>query len=112
MRQDARNLLERLNNAGFRYKEFPDSFADMELWPIFEAILRDEQVVGTQASTLPTADIQVRRAMERETRSAMPSAKVSLFQQYATEPVAPPPAAPVEEVLNVRQYFSRFSEER
>jgi hypothetical protein len=46
MRHDARALLEKLSRQDFRYKQFEDRFADMELWPIFEALLKDERVAG------------------------------------------------------------------
>ena len=56
MRSDAETLLARLGRTDFRYREFSDSFADMELWPIFEALLKDERVVGRRLSPLDTRD--------------------------------------------------------
>lgn len=47
MRHDARALLEKLSRQDFQYKQFEDRFADMELWPIFEALLKDERVAGS-----------------------------------------------------------------
>ncbi|HZF45752.1 MAG TPA: hypothetical protein VEZ26_05420 [Sphingomonadaceae bacterium] len=44
MRADARVLLERLGKQDFAYKEFADRFADLELWPIFEALLKDQRL--------------------------------------------------------------------
>jgi hypothetical protein len=46
MRSDAANLLSRLGQSKFRYQEFGDSFADMELWPLFEALIRDPRISG------------------------------------------------------------------
>jgi hypothetical protein len=46
MRSDAANLLSRLGQTKFRYQEFSDSFADMELWPLFEALIRDPRISG------------------------------------------------------------------
>jgi hypothetical protein len=45
MRADAKILLERLGRSDFRYREFVDRFADLESWPIFEALLRDGRVM-------------------------------------------------------------------
>lgn len=44
MRADAKVLLERLGRQDFAYKEFADRFADLELWPIFEALLKDQRL--------------------------------------------------------------------
>jgi hypothetical protein len=46
MRSDAANLLNRLGQNNFRYQEFRDNFADMELWPLFEALIRDPRISG------------------------------------------------------------------
>jgi len=45
MRADARVLLERLGKSDFRYREFVDRFADLESWPIFEALLKDPRIM-------------------------------------------------------------------
>ncbi|VWX53631.1 hypothetical protein [Novosphingobium sp. 9U] len=44
MRADARNLLDRLGRGDFAYREFADRFSDLELWPLFEALLKDPRV--------------------------------------------------------------------
>ena len=49
MRSDAENLLSRLGQNKFRYQEFRDNFADMELWPLFEALIRDPRISGDTA---------------------------------------------------------------
>jgi hypothetical protein len=45
MRADAKVLLERLGKSDFRYREFVDRFADLESWPIFEALLKDPRIM-------------------------------------------------------------------
>jgi len=45
MRADAKVLLERLGRSDFRYREFVDRFADLESWPIFEALLKDPRII-------------------------------------------------------------------
>lgn len=44
MRADARSLLDRLGRSDFAYKEFADRFSDLELWPLFEALLKDPRL--------------------------------------------------------------------
>lgn len=117
MRQDARSLLERLSRKEFKYQEFADPFADMELWPLFEALLKDERVVGPRAPTLRQAEVQVRerhphderRATDRRQspRRAEDAQKPGLFNRYS-----PPPATQDAggKVVNMRQFFGRLSD--
>lgn len=44
MRSDVKTLLDRLGKSQFRYKEFADRFSDLETWPVFEAVIRDQRV--------------------------------------------------------------------
>lgn len=87
MRSDAANLLERLGRRDFHYREFTDSFADMELWPIFEALLTDERIVGKPRSALAArtsiADVTPVPPTPRQ-------GEESLFSRYATQPPATP----------------------
>lgn len=56
MRADARNLLRKLSRSGFRYREFVDRFAELESWPVFEALLRDPRILPPDdASTIAQA---------------------------------------------------------
>jgi len=52
MRSDASALLEKLDRKGFDYREFPDRFADLELWPIFEALLTDPRILERSPSQM------------------------------------------------------------
>ncbi len=52
MRSDASALLEKLDRKGFDYREFPDRFADLEIWPIFEALLADPRILERRLSQL------------------------------------------------------------
>ncbi|MBY8824375.1 hypothetical protein [Sphingomonas colocasiae] len=111
MRQDAKSLLARLNRRDFKYQEFPDPFADMELWPIFEALLIDERVMGEKAPTLAAAEVQIRTRTsppERVERPAAPPRKAGLFSRYAKD--AAPAAEPRGEVVNMRQFLGRLSD--
>ena len=50
MRSDASALLEKLDRKGFDYRQFPDRYADLELWPIFEALLADPRILERKLS--------------------------------------------------------------
>ena len=50
MRSDASALLEKLDRKGFDYRQFPDRYADLELWPIFEALLADPRILERRPS--------------------------------------------------------------
>lgn len=103
MRQDARSLLERLGRNEFRYQEFDDPFADMELWPIFEALLRDPNIVGHRASALRNGDVQIRSAKPADA----PETLLSRYGKVAPDVAAVSPSGPA---VNLRQFFDRFSE--
>ncbi|MGV3481260.1 MAG: hypothetical protein ACO1O3_15015 [Sphingobium sp.] len=110
MRQDAKSLLARLNRRDFKYQEFPDPFADMELWPIFEALLIDERVMGERAPTLAAAEVQIRARTGRTERTERPAPpkKTGLFNRYGKG--ATPAAEPRGEVVNMRQFLGRLSD--
>lgn len=44
MRVDAKSLLDRLGRSEFNYREFADRFSELELWPLFEALLHDQRL--------------------------------------------------------------------
>ena len=107
MRSDAESLLARLGHRDFRYREFADSFADMELWPIFEALRTDPRVVGRPLSKLEAREAEavlaIRRA-EPEQPAPAPRANVtSMFDAYQD---APPSAAPRG---NLRDFLGHLS---
>lgn len=52
MRQDNGSLLSRIDQGSFNYLEFEDTTADGDAWPIFEALLRDERVVGSREARI------------------------------------------------------------
>ncbi|WOK35990.1 hypothetical protein [Sphingomonas sp. C3-2] len=107
MRQDAKSLLERLSRRDFKYHEFADPFADMELWPMFEALLTDERVTGERAPTLRAAEVQVRsRANRAERAPERPAATgAGLFSKYAEKPQQPDRSGGT----NMRKYLDRLS---
>lgn len=93
MRADTTSLLQRLGQRDFRYREFHDAFADMELWPIFEALLADERVVGRPMSALAEKEAALRASEAKHYAPAArppesPPANPDMFSRYA-EPSAP-----------------------
>lgn len=94
MRADIGNLLQRLRQRDFRYREFHDAFADMELWPIFEALLTDERVVGKPLSLL--AEKEVSLLAERDA-ARQPGA-----------PAAPGPMPPLAQGSPASDMFSLY----
>ncbi len=120
MRQDARSLLERLNRQDFRYREFPDQFVDMELWPLFQALLTDERVIGGYDMELRGADVEVRerrpeakrRPADRAPTQPAPAqhgdtrapSRTGLFSRYGGAP------EPAERNGNLRQFLGRLAD--
>lgn len=95
MRTDAASLLARLGRRDFRYREFSDSFADMELWPIFEAVLTDPRVVGRPLTKLEAREAEALSIgrTEAERRAPPAAAPTGLFDRYgAAEDDASQPA--------------------
>ena len=75
MRKDVANLLERLGRRDFQYQEFADRFTEVELWPIFEALIRDPRILTLNphdASDLPAARGEA--ATAASSHAATPSA--------------------------------------
>lgn len=109
MRTDTTSLLQRLGQRDFRYREFYDAFADMELWPIFEALLADERVVGKPMSLLAkkAAEMPVedgRRSAVPPITSTPPSRDQGLFTRYAD-----PAAAPERPAEDLRGFLRNLS---
>lgn len=108
MRADAASLLARLGRRDFRYREFSDSFADMELWPIFEAVLTDPRVVGKPLTALEAREaeaLSTRRA-EPYPSPSEPGSPVGMFDAYG----AGDPAAPVSAKGSLRDFLGHLSQ--
>lgn len=96
MRTDTTSLLQRLGQRDFRYREFYDAFADMELWPIFEALLADERVVGKPMSLLAKKE------------AAMP---VEEGRRVTAPPIVPPTvSAPSQSPPQGSGLFTRYAD--
>lgn len=95
MRSDAANLLSRLGQSKFRYQEFRDNFADMELWPLFEALIRDPRISGDAAVAGGGRDEAQSGAGHSAPAPAAPQSVAKadaradgLFGRYETAPLA------------------------
>ncbi len=98
MRSDAASLLVRLKQTGLRYREFTDPLADTELWPIFEALLTDERMVGKPRAPIPTrqADDQLSPLTRPgQSHSAAPRARVHAEPNISERTDAPKAVAAV-----------------
>ena len=109
MRQDVKALLGRLNRKDLNYHQFADPFADMELWPIFEALLTDERVVAGRQTALGGTDVQVRARSSRAEQAASEasSGKAGLFHRYGT---STPGENHAGEVVNMRQFLASLGD--
>ncbi len=97
MRSDVKNLLNRLSQSQFRYKEFADRFSDLETWPVFEAVIRDARVFNYAGAT----SVQPASAAYPEVR---PIGSV-LSRKYG----APDAASPGNASADVRTLLARIS---
>ena len=116
MRADAARLLTRLGRNDFRYKEFTDAFADAELWPIFEALLTDERMVGKPQSLLAAKEEGAPTAgAPTDARTVEPGGSSPLGNLFAgyvrPDPTVPEPA-PEPEKGDLRDFLSRLSQQK
>ncbi|WP_121114904.1 hypothetical protein [Croceibacterium ferulae] len=82
IRNDVSSLLDRIGRHDLRYREFGDPLGDMEMWPIFEALLQDRRIVGEAPSALD----QRRRSQAVQQRM--------VAAPLPADPTPPPPPPP------------------
>lgn len=85
MRIDARNLLDRLGKTDFAYKEFEDRFSELELWPIYEALLRDPRMQAIDQADAAVAEAGAEPAASAPVEvlaGARPEPLAALFSRY------------------------------
>ncbi|WP_226017347.1 hypothetical protein [Novosphingobium sp. FKTRR1] len=108
MRADAKALLDRLGKSDFKYREFVDRFADLESWPIFEAVLRDSRLLGSVPDDLDN-DVDDAGLHEHGGELIQPAKaqlRPDLFARYASSDKVP--SAP-EPQRNIRSLLERLS---
>ena len=99
MRTDVAILLERLGKRDFHYQEFADRFADVELWPLFETLIRDPRILTSdapeaaqmaapapQAPAAPTPSAQAEQALIAPAGPQAPADLAALFARYGGAP--------------------------
>ena len=101
IRNDVSSLLDRIGRQDLRYREFGDPLGDMEMWPIFEALLQDRRIVGEA----PTALDQRRRSQAVQQRMVAAPSPADI-----PPPAAPPPprTAPPAGDAQVRAFFGQL----
>lgn len=82
IRNDVSSLLDRIGRQDLRYREFGDPLGDMEMWPIFEALLQDCRIVG---------EAQTQLDQRRRSADAQQRLKAAPFPADLPAPAAPPP---------------------
>lgn len=104
MRQDAKTLLDRLDRHYLEYQDFTAVAEEIELWPLFQTLLRDPRIVGNREQSVPAsgsaaAETTLAAAQEAAPAARSPSAEAearptaSLFGRYGRA-AAPAPKAP------------------
>lgn len=113
MRADAKVLLERLGKSDFRYREFVDRFADLESWPIFEALLKDPRIMPQDK----VAEIGATEPGDSIVQPAPSAAPRPVSVAAAPEPLAAPAPSLFgrygrpERAQNIRSLLQRLSDE-
>jgi len=107
-------LLEKLSRQDFQYRQFEDQYADMELWPIFEALLKDPRIVPPRKTPLEHREAIRADIADRPTATASPvePSALNIFTEYG-KPDAVRPARPSEQVgeaEDLRLFLSRLSQ--
>ncbi|MFZ3483711.1 hypothetical protein [Sphingomonas sp. 3-13AW] len=88
MRQDAKTLLDRLDRHYLEYRDFTAAAEEIELWPLFQALLRDPRIIGNreQDAAFSTEGENQRTAPGPKVRSISERAEASpapsLFDRY------------------------------
>ena len=80
IRNDVSSLLDRIGRHDLRYREFGDPLGDMEMWPIFEALLQDRRIVG-----------EAPNALDQRRRSQSVQQRMVAAPLLAEDPSSPPP---------------------
>ena len=114
MRNDARALLEKLSRQDFRYKQFEDPYTDMELWPLFESLLKDERIVGKEGGHVPSGRPPEPRRAEVEKRpSARPIKQAGSFLGQYSAPQSSPANEtnqPEGDAVDLRNFLGKLGQ--
>ncbi len=115
MRKDAKSLLDRLNRRQFRYQDFTEAAEEIELWPLFQAVLRDPRVVGTrlvhehQSPPRPQERAEDVTPASRAAPAKPSSSAAGLFDAYSGDADGTSGAAAGQDL---RQFLTQIRESR
>lgn len=116
MRADARNLLERLGKQDFAYKEFTDRFSDLELWPVFEALLADKRLFSEADAPVAVPELARAAAPASHPPAEAPSHS-GIFAKYdeaararSSTPAPQRPEGPPAPSLDVRAMLQQLND--
>jgi hypothetical protein len=93
MRTDVAILLERLGKREFQYQEFTDRFADVELWPLFETLIRDPRILTAQSAQAAEASVAQHLSASPQQAPAAPAQPAQATTP--AEMLAPTDKAPI-----------------
>lgn len=112
MRNDARALLEKLSRQDFRYKQFEDPYTDMELWPVFEALLKDERITGNGGNNVEATRLPEPRRAAVERRPAPSKPAGSFLGQYSAPQAsaANEPGRPQGDAVDLRNFLGKLGQ--
>ena len=106
MRLDVKNLLARLGKNDFAYKEFEDRFSDLELWPIYEALLKDPRLYAMAHADTPPQESSSDEQMAEPASEPLSS----LFGRYENSPPAQATQTDGQQDKDVRAMLRQLSE--
>lgn len=101
MRRDARSLLDRLNRSDFDYHDFTDAVEEIEMWPLFQALLRDPRILSASLSNR-APDVQ----------PAIPAHHRAPAPTLTREPNGAKPVIEQQREPNLREFLSLLGGER
>ncbi|WP_157220061.1 hypothetical protein [Flavisphingomonas formosensis] len=106
MRQDARSLLEKLQQTDFVYHDFEEQEDEGEPWPLLDALLRHPAI----ARTAPVRSWPQRGPVEVDLGESKPVSR--LFRRYDNRPEEPAPSAkPQPEPPSLRSFLNKLGDE-
>jgi hypothetical protein len=82
MRQDAKTLLDRLDRHYLEYRDFTSAAEEIELWPLFQALLRDPRIIGHREQA----------AVSSTTDGIQPAGRSLQIRSISDQPEGPPAA--------------------
>ncbi|WP_439533742.1 hypothetical protein [Polymorphobacter sp.] len=113
MRRDTKELFGRLGVESFKYQEFESPLSESDVWPMFQALLRDERVIGHANSDLEADPAPVPQLVSLPPRSAPSTPGPPPVQPVAGMPAAaavhPAVAVPASPPVRRNTLFASYA---